>query len=172
MSQQALKLLEHIIREKPTRENRHTDLLRDPSAEFAQGWFMCVPTCFNDALDIKQTERVQNKNKTITWTQGSSFSFKVGDMLYDTPGAYTNWSEALTQIGLGVQVDTASNAGPSEENTGRVSGRVTFSIFTPNEDRTKIVRRAVHTLSQDNFVRFLISGPTEEIKQLLKKPQQ
>jgi len=37
MSQKALALLEHIIREKPNRENRLADLLKDPSTDFAEG---------------------------------------------------------------------------------------------------------------------------------------
>lgn len=172
MRQKALKLLEHIIREKPTRENRHTDLLKDPSAEFADGWYMCALTCFNEALDIKQTERVQNKNKTTVWTQGSSFAFKAGDMLYDTPEAYRIWSEALKHIGLCVQVDSASSAGPTEGRIGRFSGTVSFSIFTPNEDRSKIVRRSTQTISQDDFIRFLISGPSDELRQKIDNPTQ
>ena len=174
MSQQALNLLEHILREKSTRAKRLTDLLKDPNdnEKFAEGWHMCVPPCFNDALDIKQTERMQNKITTLAWTQGTSFSFKAGDMLYDTPDAYDTWSEALKHIGLGVQVDAAFSAGPSEDISGRFPGRVTFSIFTPNEDRSKIVRRAVHTMSQDDFVKFLILGPSEELKQKITGSQQ
>ena len=44
---------------------------------------MCVPACFNDKLDIKQTERIENKKKTLVWTQGSLFSFQTGDILLD-----------------------------------------------------------------------------------------
>lgn len=128
---------------------------------------MCVLTCFNDALDIKQTERIQNKKKTTVWTQGSSFSFKAGDVLYDTPDAYRIWSEAIKHIGLCVQVDAASSAGATEGRIGRFSGTVTFSIFTPNEDRSKIVRRGAHTMSQDDFVSLLILGPSAELKQKL-----
>jgi len=169
MSKEALDLLENIIREKPSRENRLTDLLKDPSAEFADGWYMCVPTCFNEALDIKQTERVQNKKKTIVWTQGASFSFKAGDMLYDTPGAYKVWSEGLKHIGFCIQIDSASSAGPTEGKNFRFSGNVTFSIFTPNEERNRIIRRGSHTMSQDEFIKFLIVGPSGELKQWLQK---
>jgi len=172
MTTKVLTILDQMIREKSTREKRFTDLLKDPAAEIAAGWYMCVPPCFNDALDIKQTERVENKKKTLVWTQGSSFSFKTGDILYDTPKAYQLWSEALEDINLCIQVKTASSAGSAEGDSGRVPGSITFSILTPNKDRSMIVERGEHTMTQDDFVRFLISGPTEELKLKIDKPQQ
>ncbi len=167
MISESLDILDRLIREKPTRENRLTDLLKDPLAEIAEGWYMCVPPWFNEALDIKQTERIENKKKTRKWTQGASFSFKPGDTVYDSPDAYKVWFEALKTISLCIQVKTASNAGCTEPGMGRSAGLVTFSILTPNKDRSKIVERGEHTMSQDDFVRFLIAGPSEELKQKL-----
>jgi hypothetical protein len=170
MAKEALAILDYLIREELTRGNRLPDLLKEPPGETAKGWYMCVPPCFNDALDIKQTERIKNKKKTLMWTQGSSFSFKTGDTIYDTPDAYKVWSEALKTIGLCVQVKTGASAVPAEGDTGRFAGSVTFSILTPNNDRSKIVERGDHTMSQDEFVRFLISGPSEELKQKIDRP--
>jgi hypothetical protein len=132
---------------------------------------MFVPSCFNDALDIKQTDRVVNKKKTLVWTQGSSFHFNTGDTIYDTPDAYKVWSEALKTIGVCVQIKTGSSAGPTEGGSGRFAGSVTFAILTPNKNRTKIVERGEHSMSQDDFVRFLISGPPEELKRKMERPQ-
>jgi hypothetical protein len=172
MSAAAVSVLDQVIREKPTRDNRLTDLLKDPSAETAEGWYMCVPSCFNDALDIKQTERVVNKKKkTLVWTQGSSFHFNTGDTIYDTPDAYKVWSEALKTIGVSVQVKTGASAGPTEGGIGRFAGSVTFAILTPNKDRSKVVERGEYSMSQDDFVRFLIAGPPEELKKKMERPQ-
>ncbi|NCC62220.1 MAG: hypothetical protein EOM12_15070 [Verrucomicrobiae bacterium] len=171
MSAAAISVLDQVIREKPTRENRLTNLLKDPSAETAEGWYMCVPSCFNDALDIKQTERVVNKMKALVWTQGSSFHFNTGDTIYDTPDAYKVWSEALKTIGVCVQIKTGASAGNTEGGTGRFGGSVTFAILTPNKDRTTIVERGEHSMSQDDFVRFLISGPPEELKGKIERSQ-
>ena len=168
MIQQALTILDDLIREKRSRENRMEKLLKDPSTESGEGWYMCVPSCFNEALDIKRTERVKNKNKRLVWTQGSWFSFKRGDTIYDTPDAYKVWSEALESISLCVQVKIAYNAGPSDGVSERFSGSVTFSILTPNKTRTKVVERAEHTMSQDDFVRFLIAGPCDELDTKIK----
>lgn len=172
MIQQSLTILDHLIREKSTREKRLMDLLKDPSAENVEGWYMCVPPCFNDALDIKQTERKKDKKKTLLWTQGSSFSFKTGDTLYDTPDAYEVWGEALKTMGLCVQVETGTSADPVTDEGGRSAGSVTFSILRPNEDRSKIVERCQHTMSQDDFVRFLILGPSAGLKKKIDVPQQ
>lgn len=162
MSDAPLSILDHVILEKPTREKRLLDLLKNPSAETTSGWYMCVPSCFNDALDIKMTERVVNKKKTLVWTQGSSFYFKIGDIIYDTPDAYKVWSEALKTTRLCVQVKNGISAGPIGNTTSRFSGSVTFAILTPNKDRSGIVERGEHSMSQDDFVRFLIAGPFDE----------
>lgn len=170
MSKAALSILSHIIRDKPTRENRMTELLKDPSAETAEGWYMCVPSCFNDALDIKQTERVDGKKKALVWTQGSSFFFKPGDVLYDTSDAYTIWNKALTSIGICVQIKAGSSAGSTEGATGRSSGSITFSVLLPMPDKSKLIEHAEHTMTQDDFVRFLIEGPTGELQKKIEKP--
>jgi len=171
MSDAALSILDQLIRERRPKQTRLTDLLRDPVGGTAEGWYMCVPSCFNDALDIKQTERVENKKKVLVWTQGSIFSFKSGDTVYDTPDAYKVWSEALKTIGLCVQVKTGAGAAAIEGKTGGFPGSVTFLILTPNKSRSKLVERGLHSMSQDDFVRFLISGPSEEMKQKLEMPQ-
>ena len=120
-------------------------------------------------MDIKQTDRIENKKKSRVWTQGSSFSFKAGDTLYDTVEAYQVWPKALKTITICVQVKMASSAGPSEGGTGRCSGSVTFTILTPNGDRSKIFERDEHTMSQDEFVRFLIAGPPDDLKQKMEQ---
>ena len=99
MISKALTILDDLIRDKPTREKRGTDLLKDPAAEATEGWYMCVPPCFNEALDIKRTERVEGKKKNLVWTQGSAFSFKQGDTVYDTADAYKVWAEAKVDAG-------------------------------------------------------------------------
>jgi len=168
MIEDALSILDDLIREKRSRENRTENLLKDPSTQCGDGWYMCVPSCFNDALDIKRTERVKSRKKRLVWTQGSWFSFKRGDTVYDTPDAYKVWSEALKSINLCVQIKMASNAGPSDGASERFSGSVAFAILTPNKARSKLVERAEHTISQDDFVRFLIAGPWEELQSKIR----
>ena len=97
MIKETLNLLDDLVTQNITKNNRSTKLLKNPNSKTQKGWFIYVPPCFNDALDIKKTERVGRENKLV-WTQGSSFFFKRGDTLYDTPEAYRIWSEALKSI--------------------------------------------------------------------------
>ena len=54
-AKEALAIRDYVIREKITREKRPTDLLKEPSSTSA-GWYMCVPSCFNDGLDVRQID--------------------------------------------------------------------------------------------------------------------
>lgn len=161
MTTDAAILLDRLIREKPTRENRSLELLKDPSETHDKSWFMCVPSAFNDALDIKQTERTEGGKKVTRWTQGSLFCFKPGDVLYDTPLAYGTWSEALKHINICIQVKDAAGVGLSENAKSRSAGSVSFTLFKPDKRRTELLACGDHVLTQDEFVRFLIAGPGE-----------
>mgnify|MGYP001386779578 CR=1 FL=1 len=169
MNSKSISLLERLVREKPTRENRLTQTLKAPTTDHEDDWSMSLPPAFNDALDIKQTERVEGGNKVTRWTQGSLFSFKPGDTIYDTPKAYGIWSEALKHLNLCVQVKDATSVSAGEANQGRTAGSVTFTILTPDNDRSQLVARGDHTLTQDDFVRFLIAGPDNELRMKSKK---
>jgi hypothetical protein len=58
MGKQGLNLFEGLLQAPKKKSARVDKLLRDPELHEAPGWFMYVPQRFNDALDIKQTERV------------------------------------------------------------------------------------------------------------------
>lgn len=164
MKHPSLELLARVVRSKLTREKRLTKLMRDPAEPYSHGWYMCVPQCFNDALDIRLTGRIVSKKKVHIWTQGSWFSFKAGDTIYDTEKAYQPWIEALQAIRLCVQVRAASDVSAKEDGSGRFAGQVTFALSTPDPRRTKIEERFQHTMSQDHFIRFLIGGPSGHLK--------
>ena len=161
MSQTALELLERLneySQQDAKRRTRLKECLMDPDSEYAEGWFMCVPNCFLDELDIRQTERVEDGRKEWIWTQGTAFSFGEGDILYDTPGAYQSWAEALKSIKLCVQVISGTAAGTVSEGSLRSPGSVTIDILRPDKERTKLVSCGQLNLTQDEFVHFLVSG--------------
>lgn len=165
MSKNSLDILEQLTAQSRT-GNRLKELLKDPEAESNSNWHMAVPPCFNDALDIKWNCGAPNSG----WTQSGCFAFKTADTLYDTPHAYKVWSEALKHINLCVQIESASSAGQGEEGT-RYPGSITLAFFTPNADRTKIVKRGTHSMTQDDFIRFLIAGPDKAFMEKIKKAQ-
>lgn len=86
------------------KDPRMESLMADFSTDYAKGWHMAVGTYFRDALDIKQTPKVTKESKTVIWTQGGSFSFSQGDVLYDTPLAYQKWEIALKHIQVAYQI--------------------------------------------------------------------
>jgi hypothetical protein len=165
MSKTSLAILEKLTGQSRS-GSRLKDLLKDPKAEHHPDWYMAVPPCFNDALDIKWNCGASNSG----WTQSGCFAFKTADTFYDTPRAYEVWSEALKHLNLCVEIEAASSAGQGEGGT-RYPGSVSLAFFTPNADRTKIVKRGTHSMSQDDFVRFLIAGPDAEFKAKIEEAQ-
>lgn len=139
-------------------------LLHDPDSAGNDGWYMCVPKCFNDALDIKFNCTPASPG----WTQSTCFSFKGQDTIYDTPKAHQVWSAALQEIGFSVVVQSAASAGQGPVGSGcRYSGNVGFAVCSPTEDKAKLARRFTTSLSQDDFVRFLIAGPSDDLRQTM-----
>lgn len=161
-----LDLLSKLIKQSTSRERRFTELLRDPDHDAATGWFMCVPRCFNAALDIQSTERVVDKVRRSTWTQGSSFSFSQGDSLYDVPRGEGPWFEALQRINLGVQIKSSLPAQQLETGE-RFSGELEIAILIPDQSRSRIQEAARFKISQDDFVAFLISGPKQKLSEAI-----
>ena len=176
MSEKSLSVLEILLdrkRLKTKKANRFTDLLRTPEEDYTQGWYMCIPRCFNDTLDIKKTIRKEHGQDKLVWTQGTAFSFKVGDTMYDTPSAYSlPWSQALQKLRLAVQVKEVIDAMQSDENVPGSSANVVVKIFVPNDTKTRLERTGEYTLHQDDFVRFLIIGPEGKLKNLMPNKKQ
>lgn len=153
------RLLEKLTTNKRTREMRSLDLLKSPNGDKPEDdWFVYLPPCFNDALDIRQTERKVDGKKVMRWTQGTFFSFKAGDKIYDTPQAYQQWSDALQHTDICILVQQATDVSLSEDGKSRFPGSVTFSICKPDKQRKNLVEQERRTFTQDEFVRFLITG--------------
>lgn len=155
MTAQALDLLERL-RQAPAKDERLLDLLKDPETDGTPGWFLNVPRCFNDALDIRQTERKVDGKSSLVWTQGTTFSFKAGDVLYCSPAGHETWAESMAVIKVCVQIKAASKAtsGDGQRNPGTVA----FERFHPCPENKRLVCSDRHATTQDGFVRFLITG--------------
>ena len=153
-----------------SKTERLIDLIKAHDDEHTTGWFMCVPSCFNAALDIRQTERKRDKKKILVWTQGSTFSFKKGDKIYDTSDAYSEWGKALKKLSLIVNIEEAADATPKkgsdekENLVPRNPGYVRFSLYKPHGVKPILVKYDEDIMTQDEFVRFLIKGPEGEHK--------
>lgn len=160
MRTEALSTLTKLVTGGKTREHRLTTLMRAPEDASAD-WFMHVPVCFNNALDIRRTIRV-GADKPV-WTQGANFSFSAGDTIYDTTQAYDRWADALLHIRYCFHVSQATAVSPPTTGAGRQPGSVTFTVSTPNEPRSALSHVRTSTVTQDEFVRLLITGFPAEL---------
>lgn len=160
MIEETIHYLEKLIEEKPNREKRGVDLLKPYNSDgSSEGWAFCVPPAFNDSLDIRLTSRIIEGKQENVWTQGSSFNFKAGEILYDTPEAYNTWSTALTKITRSIQIEFSSGAGLFDSSSNRSAGMVKFKMFKPDNNKKRLVTvGSTVTMSQDEFVKFLILG--------------
>jgi hypothetical protein len=166
---EARAVLDELLRASP-REPRSLKLLTNFPNEFVKGWYMAVRDCFREALDIRLTQRIVEGKRTLTLTQGSRFAFKEGDNVYDTRRAYEGeWSEALKYIKIYFCVGECRKAVPATKTLPRDPGFVTFSIQKPNAEKAGLEIIGSARLTQDQFVRLLISGPFEEEFQEIRK---
>jgi hypothetical protein len=137
-------------------------LLKEPELESPEFWFMRVPSAFNEALDIKQNCGAPNPG----WTQSGAFAFKSGDRLYDCSEAYSSWGEALKVMKLGIFIHSASSAGLGDDGS-RYGGAVQFTALTPDDACSRMVERFEHSMTQDEFVKMIVEGPTGDFSTLL-----
>ncbi len=178
--QHSLKLFNTLIsrRYKKTREDRLTEFLHDPEDNSPPDWFMYLPKAFNDCLDIQKTSRVEyveieplvpgglirkEKITKLVWTQGSCFNFHKGCTIYDTRDAYQPWGEALKKIKYCLKINYSAIASPAMNNQNRDPGSVDFTLYKPNKKCAELIEVADYTLTQDEFILFLISGKTENL---------
>lgn len=176
MKNDSVVILKKVLRltEETAEKGKATrllELLKSPQDNETSDWSMCVPSCFNNALDIRLTPRKMKGEDTLVWTQGSAFSFKAGDTLYDTSMAYSEWGEALTRLTLCLSVEQAMDAVPERrkiqknENIPRNPGYVRFSVLIPDGSKTALTKIDELELTQDDFVFLLIAGPNDVLKQ-------
>ena len=171
----SLKLLQKLVRLK-ARDKRDTECLKNPerSHEDKDEWFMYVPSCFNDCLDIAKTDRVEPTGRLIFdettqkmkqekkvkkgWTQGSRFAFHRGCTLYDTPKAYKRWGVAINEIKYCVSIQRGESAEPTTKEKKRKPGSVEFAVLSPSTQTTSLEEIGTFKLTQDEFIKFLIDG--------------
>ena len=139
------------------RQDRSLNLITDFIDGYAEGWYFAVGECFKDQLDIKYTDRVVNGKKTKRWTQGPYFCFAEGQVIYNTPNGYLQWSEALKRIKLHCFVIRAvPNRLDSKGNL--INGAVVFKLSKPNKNKDGLETIGQHNLTQNDFVEFLKTG--------------
>ena len=161
----SIDILEKLIKQETKKGfKRSTELLADFSNGYAEGWYFCVPIFFYDALDIQFT--YQKKMKL--WTQGSAFNFSTGDMIWNHAYPYCeNFVSDFIKPKIGVQVQSSTPCLPQTKHRLRNSGKVNFTIFSErNDPDSKFIWKIAghHSLSQDDFIEFLIKGYSQSLE--------
>lgn len=137
------------------KQKRSLKLIATFDGEYADGWFFKVNKAFKEQLDIKKTERKKSGKTVIVETQGSEYSMYEGClfsnilMLYSSKEEFQN---ILQQDIISIQVKQASPA------SNGAKGSVTFHIFKPSQDRTKLEFKKEKWLNQHDFIELLRTG--------------
>ncbi len=177
---ESLQLLQGLIAQK-ARQHRRTKCLKNPERIHIDKdeWFIYVPSCFNDCLDIAKTDRVETTGKLIldektqkmkpekktkkVWTQGSLFAFHRGCILYDTPKAYVRWGDAVKEIKYCISIQDGESVKLATKKEKRKPGNVKFAVLKPSLRTSSLEEIGTFELTQDGFVRFLIDGDPQII---------
>jgi hypothetical protein len=169
--QSSIYILDKLITQEKTRKfQRLTELIADFSNGYAKDWFFCIPKFFYEALDIKYTER-KEKGKTLKlWTQGSTFKFDTGDIIWNHAYPYCkNFVSEIIKPKIGILVQSSEPCLPkTKDREQRYSGKVNFILFTErNDPDSKFIWKKIagnYNGSQDDFVEFLIKGNSQTFK--------
>jgi hypothetical protein len=156
---ESLQTLRCLVSGNRSTKTRQRELLKNPESFHSDKWYMAVPPCFNDALDIR-------KINSGAWTQGSMFSFRLGDTLHSAFQEEKAGVIYLKTNALAIQIAQSSLAYTNENGT-RAPGSILFDYFTMGPDATYI-NRGSHRMTQDDFIRFLIVGPDRNLTEKLR----
>ena len=146
-------------------------LLKNPALPTPPSWHLWLPPHFNAALDLRFIWKQQVRDKEIVrkwkeWAQGSNFCFNEGAIIYDRDvSMLKTWGEKLDAIDffvdLGatkpVSLKTALDPATGSNTVVRNPGSVKYKIYRPGPNYSSIASEEV-TVTQDEFVRFAISG--------------
>lgn len=170
----ALDLLDALLREEAQRRRIKNDTafltssVSGPSWEarpeewapdWCEGWHFVLPPCFADALGVRLAERVKQGKRHMLWTQATDFAFRRGYTFCDVPDTGREWGACLKDIQRAITITDASEASSGQgRGVERDPGFVAFTLYAKAADGSRLVPCAHHTFTQDDFVRYLISG--------------
>lgn len=102
------------------------------------------------------------KRYYMIWTQSTAFDFRPGYVIHSFTPEYANksWADQLKHDPLVIQITDAKPASPAKKSKDkfkpRYPGTVSFMLYRSAQG-FKAGKSC--TMSQDDFVRFLITGP-------------
>lgn len=118
-----------------------------------------------NAMGIRLMEREQDcghfKKRWLIWKQFSNFNFACGYTIHSNLPEHDAqcWREQRKSIKASIQIVDAKPAAAGKKKLERQPGFVRFHICLPENG---FCRAETFTLSQDGFLRFLITGQMDE----------
>lgn len=129
---------------------------------YAENWVFPIPDVFQDALDIRMTQRTDRATSQTTkvLTQGDNYAFKTGYTFYNSKMGYENWHEFLNgKNPIAVQINDFDSFGElNQENSLNSKELVKIIIYRPNKDKSSLVKAEEHTLTANQLFNFLQMG--------------
>lgn len=129
--------------------------------DWCEGWAFRPHYAHAEALGITLGTRVENKTHLALWTQSTAFNFRTGYTIHSYGVEHFDkmWGEQVPHNPVSLQIIDAKPAQPGGKGSKRESGLVTFRMHRREDGYAAGETR---TMSQDDFVRFLITGSEGE----------
>ena len=169
-------------------KRRSLELIADFSKGYAAGWAFIVRPCNYPSLDITYspiTRDINGEKKTENLlTQGDLYNFHLGQVFYPDLIAYKPipWGDALKSLRCSLQVDNTTSSffdfdisygeipPTTSDDEGQstrqgicrryipIYGLVHFSLYRPNQEKTREEKVQTFSCQQDEFLRLLKTG--------------
>lgn len=143
--------------------------------DWCEGWAFAPSLGHADALGLVLARRQRTEERLVdgrlvkektfyrVWTQTSAFDFRAGYLIHSAPSREgVPWGEQIARIGRSVQVLDAMQASPGGSLMARDPGFVSFRLYYPAPRGNRLLPAMSYTLTQDDFVRYLITGDMGE----------
>lgn len=127
--------------------------------DWCEGWAFRPHYAHAEALGIALGNRVENKKILALWTQSTAFSFRAGYTIHSYGQEHFDktWAEQTPHNPVLLQITDAKPAQPGGKDAKRDPGQV---IFRMHRREDGYATGETRTMTQDDFVRFLIIGET------------
>lgn len=133
---------------------------------WCEGWAFPLLDGRVDDIDLRVRKRMVNKKPVLEWGQGSNFSFTHGNIYSPREAALTPWLKYADGAVTCIEIQKGE---PAKAGTPREHGKIEFRILKNTPGLTDFSETDHIFTTQDDFVRFLITGDRSAIRELAER---